>query len=66
MEPPEKEEQARLSFLLPKELHRRARIKSVTVGRPLADFLREVLEKWVQEDAPSEQDEVPPHDTDAT
>lgn len=66
MEQPEKEEQARLSFLLPKELHRRARIKSVTVGRPLADFLREVLEKWVQEDAPSEQDEAPPHDTDAT
>ena len=66
MEQPKKEKQARLSFLLPKELHRQARIKSVTVGRPIADFLREALEQWVQESLPSEPDEAPQHTTDAT
>ena len=39
---------------LPAQLHRRARIKSVITGRPIADVVREALQRWVDEPVPEE------------
>ena len=38
----------RLQVRVPKDLHRRARIKSAETGRPLAEIVRVALRRWVE------------------
>ena len=44
----EKKESKQLNFMIPKQLHREAKIKAAESGRPLAEILRELLEEWTR------------------
>ncbi len=44
-----------LLFRTDDETHRRARIKAINEGRSLAEILRELLQKWLDEDEPQKE-----------
>ena len=60
MNQPSQEDQEikRLTVRLPKQLHRRARIRSAVTGRPISDVIREALRRWVDQDLPESPDGV--------
>lgn len=41
-----------VSTRIPKDLHQKARVKSVKTGKSLAEVIREALEEWAQADDP--------------
>lgn len=45
-----------VSAQIPKDVHRKARIKSVKTGKPLAEVIREALEDWAKSGDPPEED----------
>lgn len=50
-------EPKRITVKVSDELHRKARLKSVKVNKPISEVVREALEEWTSNDDPSEEDE---------
>lgn len=50
------EQERRLSVRLPVELHRAVRLKSVQVDKPVSVIVRELLQRWIEEDPPTQEE----------
>jgi hypothetical protein len=48
------EDKIRLSVMLDRHLHREAKVKAALTGKPMAEVMREALQRWVNEDTPPE------------
>jgi predicted HicB family RNase H-like nuclease len=49
----------KMTIRIPKELHKAAKVKAAQVDRPLSAVVRELLEKWLEEDPPKSEEKEP-------
>lgn len=52
-------EEKRITLRVSAELHKRAKLKSVELAKPLSDIVRELITEWLESD-PAE--DKPPHE----
>ena len=50
------EQEKRLSVRLPADLHRTVKLKAVQVERPVSEIVRELLQKWIEDDPSIEKE----------
>ena len=46
----------KMSIRIPKELHKTVKIKAAQIGRPISAIVRELLEKWLEDDPPESEE----------
>ncbi len=44
--------QRQIVVTVDEELHRAAKVKAAMTGKPMAEVMREALQRWVQDDQP--------------
>jgi predicted HicB family RNase H-like nuclease len=49
-------DEARLTVVVDRKLHRKAKVKAAVTGKPMAEVMREALQRWVEEDELSEEE----------